>query len=547
MFSVQVGVRIRPPLENEISSETTIKTTKNSVQIIDTQKTLESSFHRVFDESSSQESVYSFLKQSIGRLGEGFSLTVLAYGQTGSGKTYTMFGPQWNRQVPDISLFGVVPRCVEEVFLVLQDFTISCSVLQLYNENIYDLLEDPKRERPLKLRNQKDGVYVEGASEYVVSSAKDCIDLVHRGESNRAVRNTRFNPVSSRSHLVFSITFESDLVNQKGNLIKGKVHLCDLAGSERLDKTGPMGTGHILECNSINLSLTTLGLIIKNLASKKKQHIPYRNSKLTHLLRDHLGIFTPTYLLATVSPSASNIYETIKTVKFASLAKNIAVQPRTTQISANDPHMIEKLQKEVKYLRELLYMRNSGMGTYQELQQKLLNLQEENQKLKQAWKLSELETLKKQNKQLRIELQKLQTPRVTETPESPETTPKVQVRIRTRKNTLEKRSVSVFKPKEEVQSQKLRTLEQLENFKTQKVKQAIKNWQKEKKKEKLLMRKTQMIQFRQFSEFSSKCKDELHRTKSSLIKAEQAKTRAILDLKKLRDKIGPVKRNLTPI
>ena len=196
--------------------------------------------------------------------------------------------------------------------------------------------------KPLNIREDRVfGIYVEGMSEYVVQSVRDCISLVKRGDRNRAVRSTRMNTNSSRSHTIFQILLETDKANKKGLMKKAKLNLCDLAGSEKYDKAGMMNSAHISELKTINLSLTTLGKVISALAKGgKNTHLPYRDSKLTRLLQDSLGGNTRTCFIATVAPVKSCIDETISTLKFADRAKSIMVQVKKNAVSATNDKLV---------------------------------------------------------------------------------------------------------------------------------------------------------------------------------------------------------------
>jgi hypothetical protein len=188
-------------------------------------------------------------------------------------------------------------------------------------------------------------------------------------------------------------------------LFRGKLNLCDLAGSEKISKDeGKLDEKHLLELKTINLSLTSLGKVIQSLAQgKKAAHIPYRDSKITRLLQDSLGGNTKTTLIAAVSPVIDNIEETISTLKFADRAKQIMVKVQANEMAATDDAYIQKLQKEVQHLKEILNLKRSGGAG--DIHQQLLHLKEENAKLKQmAGKVNEVEKLKQENKMMRLEL-----------------------------------------------------------------------------------------------------------------------------------------------
>lgn len=159
------------------------------------------------------------------------------------------------------------------------------------------------KNKHLEIREDKIyGVYVNGLTEYICQNLYDCMTLLRRGEKSRKKRQTKKNNMSSRSHTIFKILIESNKVICNGKLKRGKIYLCDLAGSEKTDKNLDIKSQHFNEMININLSLSTLGKVISCL-SNKSSYIPYRDSKLTRILQDSLGGNTKTYFIATISPS----------------------------------------------------------------------------------------------------------------------------------------------------------------------------------------------------------------------------------------------------
>jgi Kinesin motor domain len=306
---------------------------------------------------------------------------------------------------------GIIPNSIHHLFQSTQGkpLTFYCSFLQIYNEKIFDLLQNPTRDKPLTIReDQENGIFVENLAEYIVEKAEDCIYLLKQGDKNRVVRQTKFNHHSSRSHTIFQLLIEGDKANKRGALKKAKMNLCDLAGSEKFDKEGRMIKDHIQEMNNINKSLTTLGKVISALGGNAAGHIPYRESKLTRLLQDSLAVNTRTILIATVSPAISYVEETINTLKFADRAKQVMVVVKKNEISATNDLLVSKLQREIQHLKSLLNLNRKG--GLQDISQQLLALKEENERLKKITKnltIEEVETLKQENKKLRLELQNM--------------------------------------------------------------------------------------------------------------------------------------------
>lgn len=304
----------------------------------------------------------------------------------GSGKSHTMYGPTTNsstdtgttstniRSIQDDNSYeGIIPRVVREIFaykeqkIDLLQFTMYCSFIQIYNEQLYDMLRDSTLSTPLQIReNSNDNnivdIYVQGLSEYHVQSMEETIELLKVSEENRKVRETFMNLFSSRSHSIFQIQLEQRYVSEDGFgevILKSKLNLVDLAGSEKWNTSigQEMKEEHITEMNSINLSLHTLGRCIASLVklSKGKDvHIPYRDSKLTRLLQDSFGGNSRTFLLATISPSQSNIDESISTLKFADRAKQVMIQAKVNEIHPVDHNLVLRLRQEITFLRDML-------------------------------------------------------------------------------------------------------------------------------------------------------------------------------------------------
>lgn len=292
---------------------------------------------------------------------EGYNGTIFAYGQTGSGKSFSMQG------IPDpLSQRGIIPRAFEHIFESIQcaentKFLVRASYLEIYNEEIRDLLgEDTKQKLELK-EHPESGVYVKSLSKHTVHSVAECEQIMETGWKNRSVGYTLMNKDSSRSHSIFTIHIEICSVddNGKDSLRAGKLNLVDLAGSERQSKTGATGE-RLKEATKINLSLSALGNVISALVDGKCKHIPYRDSKLTRLLQDSLGGNTKTLMVACLSPADNNYDETLSTLRYANRAKNIKNKPRINE----DPKdaLLREYQEEIKKLREMLAKQATGVN-----------------------------------------------------------------------------------------------------------------------------------------------------------------------------------------
>ncbi|XP_050082283.1 kinesin-like protein KIF3A [Anopheles aquasalis] len=333
--NVRVVVRVRPMDKNELDSgcQNVIKVDKANRSVTVVKPTANSSeppkvyyFDNVFGEDSTQIDLYvDTARPIVDKVLEGYNGTILAYGQTGTGKTYTMSGnadsPQTKGIIPNTfaHIFGHIARGKEN-----QKFLVRVSYMEIYNEEVRDLL-GKELNKSLEVKERADiGVFVKDLSGYVVHNADDLDNIMKLGNKNRVVGATKMNSESSRSHAIFSITIESSETDEAGRqyVRMGKLQLVDLAGSERQSKTQSSGL-RLKEATKINLSLSVLGNVISALVDGKSTHIPYRNSKLTRLLQDSLGGNSKTVMCASISPADSNYVETISTLRYACRAKSI--------------------------------------------------------------------------------------------------------------------------------------------------------------------------------------------------------------------------------
>ncbi|OQS01301.1 kinesin-like protein [Achlya hypogyna] len=304
-------------------------------------------FDHVFQPSSSQTQVFEQTKALVVSAMDGFkyvgcgnrgqrarSVCIFAYGQTGSGKTHTMEGPAGDR--------GVNFRAMEELFRVRDERLLSghiecdmkLSILEVYNETIVDLLDDTQtaeERRVLEVRMGKHGAFVENLMEVEVASTTDVEDLMRLGHSHRSVGGHDFNEHSSRSHLVLSITITS-VQKMDGKRATSKLHLIDLAGSERISKTAASGQ-RLKEAQHINRSLSALGDVIAALGTHSK-HVPYRNSKLTFLLQESLSGNSKVLMFVNVSPVAWNAWESLCSLNFAQRCRSVALKTTTSPLKA---------------------------------------------------------------------------------------------------------------------------------------------------------------------------------------------------------------------
>ncbi|KAF8089454.1 hypothetical protein N665_0505s0004 [Sinapis alba] len=319
-------------------------------------------FDHVASETISQEKLFRVAGlPMVENCLSGYNSCVFAYGQTGSGKTYTMMGEISEAEGSLGEDCGVTARIFEYLFsrIKLEEegrreeklrFSCKCSFLEIYNEQITDLLEPSSTNLQLR-EDLGNGVYVENLVEHNVRTVNDVLKLLLQGAANRKIAATHMNSESSRSHSVFTCTIES--IWERDSLTHSRfarLNLVDLAGSERQKSSGAEGD-RLKEAANINKSLSTLGLVIMSLvdlAHGKHRHVPYRDSRLTFLLQDSLGGNSKTMIIANVSPSLCSTNETLSTLKFAQRAKLIQNNAKVNEDASGD---VTALQQEIRKLK----------------------------------------------------------------------------------------------------------------------------------------------------------------------------------------------------
>ncbi|NP_001314202.2 kinesin-4-like [Gossypium hirsutum] len=321
--SIRVYCRVRPSLSGQSNNLSCVEHIDDTtITVLTPTKTGKEgrksfTFNKIFSPSVTQAEVFSDTQPLIRSVLDGYNVCIFAYGQTGSGKTYTMSGPT---ELTEEGL-GVNYRALGDLFELSNQrketisYEISVQMLEIYNEQVRDLLASDGLNKRLEIRNSsQNGINVPEAHLVRVSSTSDVINLMNLGQKNRTVFSTAMNDRSSRSHSCLTVHVQGkDLTS--GNIIHGCMHLVDLAGSERVDKSEVMGD-RLKEAQYINKSLSALGDVIAALASKGS-HVPYRNSKLTQLLQDSLGGQAKTLMFVHIAPEYEASGETISTLKFA--------------------------------------------------------------------------------------------------------------------------------------------------------------------------------------------------------------------------------------
>ncbi|XP_065092459.1 chromosome-associated kinesin KIF4A [Ochlerotatus camptorhynchus] len=322
-------------------------------------------FNYVFSPEESQEYLYETSVQPLlEKLYAGYNVTILAYGQTGSGKTYTM-GTNYDGEEDET--MGVIPRAINDIFGRIDEMaedsevTISCSFMELYQENLYDLLSNKgnREERVVDIRESNNQIVIPCLTEVQIRTAEETFEALMTGSQERAVASTAMNAVSSRSHAIFTLNLTNRSKGDQPTVTNSKFHLVDLAGSERPKKTQATGE-RFKEGVKINQGLLVLGNVISALGSAGGPlgHVPYRESKLTRLLQDSLGGNSLTLMLACVSPADYNCEETINTLRYANRARNI----KNKAVINQDPNQAEirRLNSIIQELRMELLAYSAG-------------------------------------------------------------------------------------------------------------------------------------------------------------------------------------------
>ncbi|NXE28066.1 KI18B protein, partial [Ardeotis kori] len=370
--TVAVMVRVRPstPCERERATQPVLHVLDERILILEPSvppacrpknqgKELKFIFDRVFGEEATQEEVFQHTTcEMLDSVLNGYNCSVFAYGATGAGKTYTMLGSEKSPGIMYLTMAELYKR------IEARKEEKSCEVLvsyqEVYNEQIHDLLE-PKGPLPIREDPEK-GVVVQGLSFHQPASAEQLLEMLANGNKNRTQHPTDANATSSRSHAIFQICVKQQ--DRVGGLTRdlqvAKMSLIDLAGSERASVAKTRGE-RLREGANINRSLLALVNVLKALANakSKKTHVPYRDSKLTRLLKDSIGGNCRTVMIAAVSPSPLAYEDTYSTLKYANRAKEIKMSLKCNVLSF-DCHIsqyvviCEQLKAEVADLQAKL-------------------------------------------------------------------------------------------------------------------------------------------------------------------------------------------------
>ena len=392
-------MRVRPlsPNEAELSNMESVKViSNNSLSVTGETSSKKNNqikeqqffFDFVFNKNTSQQEVYNkTTKPLLNDVIEGYNATIFAYGATGAGKTYTMLGTSSEK--------GIMPRTITDLFKILKNlknkiFKIQVSYIEIYNEEIRDLLGE--REELKMQEDPNKGIILPGVKEIVVENSENFYDLLYKGNQKRTVGKTNSNEASSRSHALLKINIENR--DKEGpnssNVVFSKFILVDLAGSEKNNSAFNNNNNNMNKNNirqqegaNINKSLLNLGICINALASKNK-FIPWRNSKLTFMLKDCIGGNSKIVMISTISPSLFCVDETFNTLNYSNRAKNITTIIKKNVINGVDRNsqvskyreIITNLTDELEAKRNQLAMITNNKYLLQKKENNVINTQE---------------------------------------------------------------------------------------------------------------------------------------------------------------------------
>lgn len=346
---IRVFCRIRPRLESEDSSAAIVTLlddtlnengkqdlviakdddlTQGSYGLTSKAKSSHSfQFDKVFDQDAANSEIFSEISQLIQSSLDGYNVCVFAYGQTGSGKTFTMAHEE----------DGMIPLSIKKIFKDITNlesqgwkYEVKGTFVEIYNEQIIDLLTNSPgcNKHEIKHDEESAATTITNVTNVKIANEKEAIKILHKATRNRSTASTMANQRSSRSHSVFIINING-IHAELGKESNGTLNLIDLAGSERLNNSQARGD-RLKETQAINKSLSCLGDVIHNLAKQQtlggqSAHIPYRNSKLTYLLKNSLAGDSKTLMFVNISPLMKNYNETVNSLRFATKVNNTKI------------------------------------------------------------------------------------------------------------------------------------------------------------------------------------------------------------------------------
>ncbi|VAI77378.1 unnamed protein product [Triticum turgidum subsp. durum] len=368
--NIRVFCRIRPFLPNEDHKSSTTEITGDNGELILANPTKIGKegnklfkFNKVLGPTTSQDEVFRDIQPLVRSVLDGYNVCIFAYGQTGSGKTYTMTGPEDATEEE----LGVNFRALNDLFLISRNrgdtfnYEVSVQMIEIYNEQIHDLLGSNGSEKNLGILNSShpNGLAVPDATLHPVNSTTDVIELMRTGLGNRSVGATALNERSSRSHSVVTVHVQGEDL-KTGATLRGALHLVDLAGSERVDRSAVTGD-RLKEAQHINKSLSALGDVIFSL-SQKTSHVPYRNSKLTQVLQSSLGGHAKTLMFVQINPDVSSYAESLSTLRFAERVSGVELGAAKANKEGKD---IKEFKEQLSLLKDKIAKKDEEINQLQ--------------------------------------------------------------------------------------------------------------------------------------------------------------------------------------
>ncbi|XP_065055054.1 kinesin-like protein KIF22-B [Rhopilema esculentum] len=345
---VKVFIRLRPVMKKEnedgMPQCCAKKATEKRLQLWNYRNpnsdVLEYEFDKVFSDDAAQSKIYEDVKSLVPNVLNGQNATIFGYGPTGAGKTHTIVG---SREEP-----GLIPRCINYVFMLMkareleskqkETFSVHFSMLEIYQEKVYDLIKPKEKDLPIR-QDATGNIVIPELTEVKLSSFNEFTHKYQSASNNRTIGSTKLNSRSSRSHTILLMKVVKTNADNPTKKYLGKLYLIDLAGSEDNRRTGNTGI-RLKESGAINSSLFALSMVVDAL-NKGLHRIPYRDSKLTRLLQDSIGGTAHSLMIACIAPEPSFYWDTLNTLKFASKSREIVNKPFTAVIQerpAKRPH-----------------------------------------------------------------------------------------------------------------------------------------------------------------------------------------------------------------
>jgi kinesin family member 6/9 len=263
----------------------------------------------------------------------------------------------------DYKYRGVIPRLLASLYQEINSryehqIKVSISYMELYNETLVDLLDENNKDTMSIQEDQKGYVLVKGLTRRQADNEEDAQQILFEGENNKTIAEHKLNKNSSRAHSIFTIHLEiRSKVESSEKVVMSKINLVDLAGSERTKKTGSEGRT-LIEAQFINKSLSFLEQVVVALSDQQRDHIPYRQNKLTYLLKDSIGGNSKTCMIANIWPETSHLEETISTLKFASRMMKVSNEI-SVDVNLDPKLLLKKYEKDIKELKQELAMHDT--------------------------------------------------------------------------------------------------------------------------------------------------------------------------------------------